>query len=129
MTGKHDQMHGLDEALDDLFAQARSDALVPSKDFLARVSQDASEVQVGFHSDGVIQRTPDVPWWKLLLEEIGGVPALGGMVASVCMGIYLGVVNPDLADSLRAVDNTDVAEAEGVMTHALLGDLFWVEEG
>ena len=129
MTDKLNMTPDLNAELDALFMQARDEAPVPSASLLARVAEDAKETQAGFGRSVETSRAPRVSWWTQLFDDIGGLPATGALVASACTGIYLGFVNPDFAISLGSTDAVVTAEAEGVMSHALLGDLYWIEEG
>ena len=129
MTDKLNMTPEMDAELDVFFAQARDEAPVPSVDLLALLAEDAKEVQASFGSNAKASRGTGVSWWKQLFDDIGGLPAMGGLVASACTGIYLGFVNPDFATTWSSGDTEVTAEAEGVMSHALLGDLYWIEEG
>ncbi|SHF02591.1 hypothetical protein SAMN05444273_103473 [Litoreibacter ascidiaceicola] len=129
MTDRQNMNPDVDAELESFFAQARDEAPVPSSGLLARVSEDANATQAGFGRRDQILREASVPWWRQLFDDIGGLPAMGGLVASACTGIYLGFVNPDFATNWGAADTEAMVEAEGVMSHALLGDLYWIEEG
>ncbi|RLJ60548.1 hypothetical protein BCF46_0751 [Litoreibacter meonggei] len=129
MTDKLNMTPDTGAELDALFAQARDEAPMPSASLLARVAEDAKQTQEGFGRKAGIARTPRISWWAQFFDDIGGLPAMGGLVASACTGIYLGFVNPDFATSWGSTDTEITVEAEGVMSHALLGDLYWIEEG
>jgi len=129
MTKKLNMTPEMDAELDALFAQARDEAPVPSADLLARLAQDAAQTQASFGRVVEAPLAPRMSWWAHLIDDIGGLPAMGGLVASACVGIYLGFVNPDFATGLSSTETEVTAEAAGVMSHALLGDLYWIEEG
>ncbi|SFR57474.1 hypothetical protein [Litoreibacter janthinus] len=119
----------LDAELDLFFDAAREAAPVPSSGLIARVLDDAQAVQNGFQSPAVTPQQSARPWWRQLFDDIGGLPAMGGLAASACVGVYLGFVNPDLPTSWSSTDTAEASIEEGVMSHALLGDLYWIEEG
>lgn len=116
----------MDLELEEFFAVARDEAPVPSANLLAKISNDALKMQEEFDREALPEPSPRVRWWRQLFDEIGGLPAMGGLAACACAGVYLGFVNPDFATTW-AVEET--AEVEGVMSHALLGDVYWIEEG
>ncbi|MEP3298149.1 hypothetical protein [Tateyamaria sp.] len=119
----------LDLELEDFFAAAREDASVPSANLLARISQDAAQVQDGFASTAVATPKPRVSWWRQILDDIGGMPAISGLAACACAGVYLGFVNPDISTGWTTASAEDAIEADGLMSHSLLGDVYWIEEG
>ncbi len=119
----------MDLKLEEFFALARDDALVPSADLLARMAGDAAKVQAGFDQGAEVSSAPRMSWWAQLFDDIGGLPAMGGLAACACAGAYLGFVNPDFATTWATTATEDTAEADGVMSHALLGDVYWIEEG
>ncbi|WP_298257614.1 hypothetical protein [uncultured Litoreibacter sp.] len=116
-----------DLELEGFFQQARQDTPVPSADLLSRIASDAAMTQAKFAKE--IPQAPDrrMSWWAQFFEDIGGLPALGGLTACACVGVYLGFVNPEFATTWAGWQE-DV-EADGVMSHALLGDVYWIEEG
>lgn len=85
-----------DDMLDDIFAQARSVAPVPSDTLIARVLADAVPP--------VPTRTRQVRRGLLarLLEVIGGWPAMGGLATATVAGIWVGVAPPASVADLMA---------------------------
>lgn len=83
-----------DDALEALFAEARSHPPALPDRVLARVIEDARRLQPS--SAGNRMRG----WWRML----GGLPGLGGLVTATCVGFWLGVAPPegmpDLADQI-----------------------------
>ncbi|EPX80800.1 hypothetical protein [Litoreibacter arenae] len=124
-----DLVEGVESDVDVYFAQARSEAPLPSAALLARIVEDARLAQAEILDAS--QPNPEVrlPWWRQFLNDIGGVPAAGGLVASACVGIYLGFLNPDFALGPGEASINEALETDVVMSAALLGDLYWIEEG
>lgn len=129
MTKKTNLTPEVDLELDDLFAQARGAAPVPSANLLTRISDDARDVQADFQRVKTMPGRTGLAWLRTLFDDLGGAPALGGMVASACVGIYFGFANPDLATTWSSSEVVELVQTDGVMSHAMLGDLFWIEEG
>lgn len=119
----------MDLELDDLFAQAREDAPMPSADFLARVAADAAQTQAGFAQALTPKPAPRRSWWRQLFDDVGGIPAMGGLAACACMGVYLGFVSPEYTSTWTQASAEDSFEDDDLMSHAMLGDAFWIEEG
>ena len=119
----------MDLELDELFAQAREEAPTPSAEFLARVASDAAQTQAGFRQAVAPEPVARVSWWRQLLDDIGGLPAVGGLAACACTGVYLGFVSPDFTASWAVASAEDSFEGDDLMSHAMLGDTYWIEEG
>lgn len=83
------------DMLDDLFAQARDQRIMPSAALTQRVLADAANQPL---------RRPAAPFWAQIGQMIGGWPALGGLAAASVAGIWLGAAPPaplaDYADVL-----------------------------
>ena len=87
-----------DDMLDDLFAQARDVAPVPSDALMARVMADADAAQlravaVPVAAPGVIAR---------ILDAIGGWPAVSGLAMATVAGIWVGVAPPASVQDVTA---------------------------
>ena len=82
MTDKLNMTPEMDAELDAFFAQAREEAPVPSASLLARLAEDAQETQAGFGHNADAGRASGISWWRQIFDDIGGVPAMGGLVAS-----------------------------------------------
>ena len=80
--------------LDQELAAMRDDVL-PSDAFLARLTQDALAAQP---VPGITTATP-VPFWRQLLDALGGWGGCGGLVAATCVGLAVGLGGVDLVDS------------------------------
>ncbi len=86
-----------DNSLDLLFAAARANPPVLSGDRIALLEQQALDAQ------------PFEPVWRRAVAVIGGLPGLGGLVASVVLGLWIGVASPDViglqVDALLGADS------------------------
>lgn len=81
-----------DTRLEAFFAAARSEALEPSADLLARIALDAQDQQRAVPQIGVA--APRRARSRQLFEMLGGWPAIGGLVAATMAGIWIGVSPP-----------------------------------
>ena len=78
--------------LDRLFADARQDEIPVPQALMARVIADGRRVQP-------VPPRDREPFWHGILEAIGGWPALGGLAAASCAGVWIGLNPPSgLAD-------------------------------
>lgn len=99
MTMRTDAMQGQatqgQDALDDLFAEARSTTQPPSEALMARVLADAMEVQpkAVVAVAPVALRGPGV--WSRLAALFGGAGALAGMGTAAMAGLFIGFVQPE----------------------------------
>jgi hypothetical protein len=99
MTMRTDAMQGQatqgQDALDDLFAEARSTMPPPSEALMARVLADAMEVQpkAVVAVAPVAVRGPGV--WSRLAALFGGAGALAGMGTAAMAGLFIGFVQPE----------------------------------
>ena len=82
------------EALDALLAQAREREAAPSPDFLARVLADAEAA--AREREAPPARAARRGW----LSALGGWPAMGGLAASMALGVGLGVSRPATLSAL-----------------------------
>jgi hypothetical protein len=119
----------MDLELEEFFALARDEAPIPSAGLLVRMADDAAQTQDGFTRTQTDAPASRMSWLARFFDDIGGLPAMGGLAACACAGVYLGFVNPDFATTWATASTQDTAEADGVMSHALLGDVYWIEEG
>lgn len=123
----------MDPMVEALLREAADDAPVPSAALLARIAGDAAAVQATFQPPAA-QSQKARSGWQFWLGEIGGLPALGGLAVSTCLGLYLGLANPQLPMSVQdfaglELGLTSIGEAEDVFSTPMLGDLDWIDEG
>ncbi|MCV2893006.1 hypothetical protein [Lentibacter sp. XHP0401] len=94
-----DHKHVDDTMLDEMFAAARADAPEPDAALLARVLEDAADVQAGFATASV-PRAPRRARGSGFFDMIGGWTGLGGLVAASSFGLWLGMSSmPGLTDT------------------------------
>lgn len=79
--------------LDDLLADARATRAEPSDALLARVLADAEAV-ARERARPSAAPAPTAGWLAALAAALGGWPALGGVAASLVLGLGLGVAEP-----------------------------------
>ena len=93
--------HDMNEnELESLFTQARATPPLMPDGLMARVIQDAEDVQPTAAHGG----------WRSWLRAIGGAPGLGGLVSASVLGFWLGVAPPDnLPDLAGQVLGQDVS--------------------
>ena len=107
MTAMRAEMEKQD-ALDDLFAQARSRPVAPSDALMARVLADALAEQ----PKAVVARAAPVArgrWLGGLASVFGGFGGLAGVGGAAVAGLVLGFVQPaTVTDFADAVLGTDV---------------------
>lgn len=84
------------DALDALFAQARTTQMPPVDGLMARIMADAVQVtqdrQVLAAAPNGPVRSPGI--FAGLIAALGGWPALGGLAVVAATGLYLGVAPP-----------------------------------
>jgi hypothetical protein len=85
-----------DKMLDDLFAQVRGVAPVPSDALVARVLAEAKPPQAA----SAPQAKPG--FWERFSDMIGGWPAVSGLAAAVVAGIWVGVAPPSSVEDATA---------------------------
>lgn len=83
-------------ALDAALAEARGREVAPSPDFLARVMADAEAVA------GEREAPRARPARRAWFRALGGWPALGGLAASMALGVGVGVAQPAALSALPA---------------------------
>ena len=88
-----------DSFVDDLFAQARNEAVTPSDDLMARVLSDASAAMPTAVS---LQPNATSGMFAGLLEVIGGWSVLSGVAAAGVAGLWVGLAPPDAVESWAA---------------------------
>ncbi|MGR3503316.1 dihydroorotate dehydrogenase [Pseudaestuariivita sp.] len=94
--------------LDDLFAERREAEEPASPDLLARVLEDAYAAQplAGPPEIEVAQ----APWWRQVLDAVGGWPAAAGLVTAGLGGLWIGWAQPAALDApLQVLALGDVA--------------------
>lgn len=96
-----------DPLLDDLFAEARSDAPSMSNDFMARIMADAERLQpkgpaIAAQPPQAAQR--GLGFWHRVAAALGGAVAIFGISSAAMAGLVIGYVQPEsvvnLADGL-----------------------------
>lgn len=90
------------DALDALFAQARTTDLQPTDGLLARIMADAVQVTQQRQQQAVASPASVRSRGLLsgLVAALGGWPAMGGLAMATATGLYIGVAPPD---SLTAI--------------------------
>lgn len=128
MTQNIPEDDALDFEITALLEEAAAQAPVPSAALLARIADDAQSTQAALLQKPIAQ--PYVPTWRQWLSEIGGMPVLGGLAVSACVGVYIGFANPQLTQSVQSFAGLDViSSSDDPFGAPLLGDLDWIEEG
>ncbi|MDO6589248.1 hypothetical protein Q4539_03210 [Yoonia sp. 1_MG-2023] len=85
-----------DDILEDIFAQARAVAPVPSDDLIARVMAGATVPQA------VPQPAPRRSLGQQVLDLLGGWTAVSGLVTATCAGVWIGVAPPASVENYTA---------------------------
>ena len=79
--------------LDALFDTARKDARAEaSPDLMARVLQDAEDLQPAPPVLTAVAPPPEAGFWRSLVGALGGWPSVAGLSAAAAGGIWIGVV-------------------------------------
>lgn len=120
----HDPVRSDDDLLDDLFAQARGDA-VPDG-LSARVLADAADVQAVPRRATPTRARAETGWFAGLREAMGGWGPLSGVTAAGIVGVALGFYAPDAIDSM--VGAGLLPYSGGYSLSPDLGGL-WTEDG
>ena len=79
------------QELEDLFAAARSEPPAVPGHLTAAILEDAAREQPGFQP---ARRAARQPFWRQLIEAVGGWPALGGLAAASAAGLWIGIAPP-----------------------------------
>ncbi|MBK0326694.1 hypothetical protein I5535_05235 [Rhodobacteraceae bacterium F11138] len=88
---------------ENLFRAARDQHAVLPQDLEDRIIADGLQVQRSRLSVAA-PRVRTVGRWKLLLDVLGGWPAMGGMAAACAAGVWLGLAPPQaLPDPMQLV--------------------------
>ncbi|MEO1779805.1 MAG: dihydroorotate dehydrogenase [Pseudomonadota bacterium] len=78
-----------DKEFEAFFDAARRTAPQPSADLVARILAEAEAAQPK------AAPTPErPPWWRSLLEGLGGAPAIGGLLTATVAGLWIGAAQP-----------------------------------
>lgn len=80
--------------LDGMFADMQAPDTRPAPDFMARVLQDALDVQTGFAPDAPPPE-PRVSRLRQFLSAIGGWPAVAGLATAGVAGLWIGINPPN----------------------------------
>lgn len=88
------------EALDRLFAEARSESYLPGDDFMARLMADAAR-------NAPLRVSPSGPERHVggvvgFLAALGGWPTLGGLAMATVAGLWIGIAPPDSLNDFAA---------------------------
>ncbi|WP_146586240.1 hypothetical protein [Puniceibacterium confluentis] len=76
------------------FEAARLGGAEPTGGFMARMEADALRMQ----PRPMIRRKQSL--WRELLQGLGGWPAVAGLTAATCVGVWIGINPPDRLDAL-----------------------------
>ena len=107
-----------DTDLEALFDAALVDAPTVPDALMARVIADANSMQ------------PKRSFWSSLMDALGGLPALGGLVTATCVGVWLGVAPPsDLPDLAGQVMGFEMAYEDELDSFDMTGFDWELEEG
>ncbi len=100
------------DPLDALFAEAkRATPDVPDA-LMSRVLADAV---------ANVPKPDRIPIWKQLFATLGGWPAMAGLAATACVGIWTGgILSDDLMSGLGLIEATAVEFGDGLGTFDLL---------
>jgi len=95
-----------DPELEVFFDAARRTAPQPSGDLVARILADADAEQ---------PKAPEPvrpPWWRSVLDGLGGAPAIGGLLTATVAGLWIGAAQPFGLEPLTYVpwEATDLAD-------------------
>ncbi len=89
----------LDDAqLEAFFDAGREDVPELSDSFMAALLQDAAQVQP--QAAPLVPERAARPFWKELVAQIGGWPALAGMATATVAGVWIGFAAPDQLEQL-----------------------------
>ncbi|NNK79270.1 MAG: hypothetical protein HKP40_11215 [Litoreibacter sp.] len=101
MTDQNDKAApGSEAELDALFAEARAQTTAPSEKLMARILEDAHRLQPSAQTlPGTVP-----PIWSRIHGALGGWPIIGGLTATVMVGIYIGFSDPTLVQLQGLVD-------------------------
>lgn len=98
----------MDDLLDDLFAEAKSDAAgAPSEDFMARVLADAEALQPP--APELAESVKRRGLLQALFDTLGGWQGTGGLVAATMASVWIGFSGAEslTVDSLQAIVSGD----------------------
>ncbi len=107
MADHHNQRDGFDD-LDTLFAEARATRSEVPDRLMQAILADAATEQAQWQPESVPERASRGPI-ALFIAALGGWPAVGGLVAASCTGLWFGINAPDLmldAPGLQALAMT-----------------------
>ncbi|MCC1492180.1 dihydroorotate dehydrogenase [Cognatishimia sp. F0-27] len=93
--------------LDALLAEARATPPEPARDLLARIEADGAAVQAERRNRDAVRSQP--PWWRGMLEALGGAPSLAGLAAASVAGLWIGIAPPEAAASWLSGDELSSA--------------------
>lgn len=85
------------QQLDDLFAAARDTSAALPDHLMRAILADADAVAARLEVEAPCsnpQAQPRSAIWRQLLVAIGGLPALGGLVAASAVGLWIGLSAP-----------------------------------
>ncbi|MFT4959488.1 MAG: hypothetical protein ACI92Z_000563 [Paracoccaceae bacterium] len=109
---------GSHDDLDDLFAAAKRDTHDVPAGLMARMLNDAGQVQDGFDAD-IPARAAAPGLFRGLHEMLGGWPAMAGLMTACTAGIWLGFSPPDALPDAFVLsgllqEDLDMFDADGL---------------
>ncbi len=109
-----------DQAMDELFAQARASTVEPSPDFMARLMADIDVVQTELQAEPEAP-TESVGLLRGIWDMLGGWAGSGSLAAAAVAGLWVGIAQPD---SLQSVTDTLWSDSESVSVFATTLDVW-----
>lgn len=89
----HEPNDAPDTGMEVFFDAARADAAVPSGALLARIEAEALAVQTARPA------VPRASVWRGLVRALGGWPAMAGLAAATCAGLWIGFAPPPAVEA------------------------------
>lgn len=94
---KNDQINPVE--LDALFSAEKEASLEPSPEFLARIIDDAVQVQSEFQS-GAVEPVASNSFWQALVAAVGGWATVAGLATATVAGVWIGMSPPSGLETL-----------------------------
>lgn len=92
------------EELDAVFASAKSNAMQPSQDLMARVLADATALQPQPTPQSLRKPSQGARgFWAALAAVFGGAGALAGVGSAALAGVFIGFVQPSAFGSVTGL--------------------------
>lgn len=108
-----------DDDLDMLFADMRASAPEPGPGLLARVLQDATDMQPQPAAIAPSAAPPRrISFWQQVMDQLGGWPAVAGLASCVVLGAWIGInpptqIAPSVASLVGGTELTDILGSGG----------------